>query len=30
MLGVATMTVCVGVGFLVVSHILRNDADPRA
>lgn len=33
MLGVATLTICVGVGFLIVSRILRReagDADPKA
>jgi hypothetical protein len=33
MLGVATLTVCVGVGFLIVSRMLRreaSDADPKA
>jgi hypothetical protein len=33
MLGVATLSICVGVGFLVVSRMLgseANDADPKA
>jgi Domain of unknown function (DUF6249) len=30
MLGVAVLTICVGVGFLIVSRILRNGADPKA
>jgi hypothetical protein len=33
MLGVGTLTICVGVGFLIVSRMIRreaNDADPKA